>query len=40
MVGPSGTGKTTIMNILTDCLSDLNLAHRIIRLNPKAITAQ
>jgi len=23
LVGPTGSGKTTIMNILTDCLSDL-----------------
>lgn len=40
MVGPSGTGKTTIMNILTDTVSALGTQHRIMRLNPKAITAE
>ena len=40
LVGPSGTGKTTIMNILTDTVTALGVQHRIIRLNPKGITAE
>jgi len=38
LVGPTGTGKTTIMNVLTESLSQLGVQHRIIRMNPKAIT--
>lgn len=38
LLGPTGSGKTTIMNILTDCLSQLGTTTRIVRLNPKAIT--
>lgn len=40
LVGPTGSGKTTIMNILTSTLTELNQPHKIVRLNPKAITAQ
>jgi dynein heavy chain len=42
MVGPSGTGKTTIMKILTETISRVptNPAPtRIIRMNPKGITS-
>lgn len=39
LVGPTGVGKSTIMAILTDCLTELGQPHRILRMNPKAITA-
>jgi dynein heavy chain len=46
MVGPTGSGKTTIMSILTETLSQLSQSNvpgfsvtRMVRLNPKAITA-
>lgn len=29
LVGPTGSGKTCIMNILTETLTDLNTPHRI-----------
>jgi dynein heavy chain, axonemal len=38
LVGPTGSGKTTIMNVLTECLSQLGQTTRITKLNPKAIT--
>lgn len=42
LLGPTGSGKTTIMNILTETLSNLpapiGATTRIVRLNPKAIT--
>ena len=38
LVGKTGTGKTTIMNVLTDSLSEIDKQHRIMRMNPKAIT--
>lgn len=38
LVGPTGVGKTTIMNILTEAMTLLGNQHRIIRMNPKAIT--
>jgi ABC-type lipoprotein export system ATPase subunit len=40
LVGPTGSGKTTIMNILTEVLTIKGQPHRIQRLNPKAITAK
>ena len=42
LVGPTGAGKTTIMKILTETLSQINKAAptRMIRMNPKAITAE
>jgi len=39
VVGSVGSGKTTIMNTLTDALSDQNV-HKLYRLNPKSITGQ
>jgi len=39
LVGPTGSGKTTIMNTLTETLTQLGKPHRILKLNPKAITA-
>jgi dynein heavy chain len=38
MVGSVGCGKTTIMNILTNALGDLDQPHRFNIMNPKAIT--
>jgi dynein heavy chain len=40
VVGSVGSGKTTVMNTLTDALTDLNMPHKCIRLNPKSITNQ
>lgn len=40
LVGPTGVGKTTIMNVLTEALSKVKNKHVIIRMNPKAITSQ
>lgn len=37
LVGPTGAGKTTIMNILTEALTAMGTPHKIQRLNPKAI---
>jgi len=41
LLGPTGTGKTTIMEILTRTLTTLNKSHptRILKMNPKAITS-
>lgn len=39
VVGSVGSGKTTIMNTLTDALSEQNI-HKLYRLNPKSITGQ
>lgn len=38
VVGPAGSGKTTIMNTLTDALSNNGLLHKITKMNPKSIT--
>jgi len=40
LVGPSGTGKSTIMKILTDSMTKLGNPHKIVTMNPKAITAE
>jgi dynein heavy chain, axonemal len=40
VVGPAGCGKTTIMNTLTDALTNNNQPHKITRMNPKSITGQ
>ena len=40
LVGPTGVGKTTIINILTESLHQLNQPHKITRINPKAITTE
>jgi dynein heavy chain len=42
LVGPTGSGKTTIMNVLTSALSDLDTSHpfKLCRMNPKAILAE
>jgi len=38
LVGPTGSGKTTIMRVLTECLTRMGTKTVIIRMNPKAIT--
>ena len=42
VVGPVGSGKTTIMNTLTDALSSPSIGqqHKITRMNPKSVTGQ
>ena len=37
VVGSVGSGKTTIMNTLTDALTENGITHKIIRMNPKSI---
>jgi ABC-type lipoprotein export system ATPase subunit len=39
VVGTVGCGKTTVMNTLTDALSETQV-HKLYRLNPKSITGQ
>jgi len=39
LVGPSGGGKTAIMEVLAGALTELSTKHVICRMNPKAITA-
>ena len=38
VVGTVGSGKTTIMNVLTDALNDCGNPHKLSRMNPKSIT--
>lgn len=38
VVGTVGSGKTTIMNTLTEALTEGGQMHRLTRMNPKAIT--
>ena len=40
VVGTVGCGKTTIMNILTEALTEITNQHKLFRLNPKSITGQ
>jgi dynein heavy chain len=40
VVGTVGCGKTTIMNILTDALSECGQPHKQARMNPKSFTGQ
>lgn len=40
LIGPTGSGKTTIINILTESLHALGQPHKIVRINPKAITTE
>jgi dynein heavy chain len=39
VVGPTGSGKSTIMDVLAGALTDLGQKHVIWRMNPKSITA-
>jgi dynein heavy chain, axonemal len=40
LVGPAGSGKTTIANILTDALTACGTQHKIVKMNPKSFTGQ
>lgn len=40
VVGTVGCGKTTIMNVLTDALTESGNVHKQTRMNPKSITGQ
>jgi len=40
VVGSVGSGKTTIMNTLTDALTENGLVHKMTRMNPKSIKGQ
>ena len=39
VVGPAGSGKSTIIDCLAAALTELGTKHAIWRMNPKAITA-
>ena len=40
LVGETGTGKSTIVKILTEALSEVKMPTRVARLNPKSITEE
>ena len=40
VVGTVGSGKTTIMNTLTEALTQIGQTHKLTRMNPKSITGQ
>jgi len=40
MVGPAGSGKTTATRVLLEALSEVSDKHQMVRMNPKAITAE
>jgi dynein heavy chain len=40
VVGSVGSGKTTIMNTLTDALTETGIVHKLNRMNPKSINGQ
>jgi dynein heavy chain len=40
VVGPVGSGKTSIMSTLTDAMGIVGFPHKMTRMNPKSITGQ
>jgi len=40
LLGPTASGKSTILEILTSALSQIGNKYKIIKLNPKAITPE
>ncbi|KAL4465245.1 hypothetical protein ABPG74_001959 [Tetrahymena malaccensis] len=40
LVGPTGSGKSTVLKILADVLTKQGSPHKIIQINPKAITVE
>ena len=40
VVGPTGSGKSTLIRLLVDVLSEVVIQHKIIKLNPKSVTAE
>jgi len=38
LIGPTGSGKSTCMAALTDCMSEQGTPYKLAKLNPKAIT--
>lgn len=40
LVGPTGVGKTIILNIVTDALREQGTLYKITKINQKAITAE
>ena len=40
LVGPAGSGKTTIANVLTEALTRNGTPHKIVKMNPKSFTGQ
>jgi dynein heavy chain len=39
MIGPAGSGKTKAIDVLLEALTLINNPHKIVKMNPKAITA-
>lgn len=37
LLGTAGSGKTTIMNVVTKGLTEMGKVHKITKMNPKAI---
>mmetsp|Transcript_8591 Transcript_8591/g.9745 ORF Transcript_8591/g.9745 Transcript_8591/m.9745 type:complete len:2884 (-) Transcript_8591:1352-10003(-) len=40
LVGPAGSGKTTIANVLTEAMTRNGTPHKIVKMNPKSFTGQ
>lgn len=40
LVGHTGVGKSSIISVLTESLHNMNIPHKITKINPKAITVE